>query len=32
MTKPTDAVAHVIERAIAPVFLLTGIGPLLGVV
>ena len=32
MTKPTDAVAHVIELAIAPVFLLTAIGPLLGVI
>jgi len=31
MTKPTDAVAQVIELAIAPVFLLTWIGPLLGV-
>jgi len=32
MTKPTDAVAHAIELAITTVFLLTGIGPLLGVI
>ena len=31
MTEPTDAVAHVIQLAVAPVFLLTGIGALLGV-
>jgi hypothetical protein len=32
MTKPTDAVADVIELAIAPVILLAGLGPLLGVI
>lgn len=31
MTEPTDAIAHVIQLAVAPVFLLTGIGALLGV-
>jgi hypothetical protein len=31
MTEQTDAVAHVIQLAVAPVFLLTGIGALLGV-
>jgi hypothetical protein len=30
MTEPTDAIAHVIQLAVAPVFLLTGIGALLG--
>lgn len=31
MTEQTDAVAHVIQLSVAPVFLLTGIGALLGV-